>query len=88
MQVSKETLYASFASGEFPTGNDFQNLIDSCFNDGLSANTAQINTLSAETLQVNEEVGINSVITLSLFPSGSAQLTFTGGLLTQVLSGA
>lgn len=34
MQVTKNTLISAFSNGKFPTGSDFENLIDSCYNDG------------------------------------------------------
>lgn len=62
MQVSKNSLISSFSSGRFPTGGDFENLIDSCYNDGsvvssLSAVSAfngntYSNYISAQTSQV------------------------------------
>lgn len=33
MQVSKTSLISSFSDFKFPTGADFTNLIDSCYND-------------------------------------------------------
>lgn len=85
MQVSKASLIVSFANGRFPTGEDFENLIDSCYNNGLSASTALVDTLSTNALNVSGYVGINTSIAVSLFPSGSAQLTFVDGVLVSVV---
>lgn len=32
MIVSQSTLISAFSNGKFPNGQDFQNLIDSCYN--------------------------------------------------------
>lgn len=45
MQVSKNSLISSFSNGRFPTGSDFENLIDSCYNNGSTM--ASVSTVSA-----------------------------------------
>lgn len=67
MEVSKSELISAFADKKFPTGSDFRNLIDSCYNDGtyyedlsagnitgLSANVenSTIQNLTATNLQI------------------------------------
>lgn len=87
MIVSKANLISSFATGTFPAGSDFQNLIDSSYNDWLCAYDATLNTLNVETLVVKNNPGITTTIHVSLFPSGSALLSFDSGTLVTVVSG-
>jgi hypothetical protein len=87
MIVSKASLVSSFATGRFPTGQDFENLIDSTYNDWLSANSATLDTLNVKSITVNSNPGLTTTIHVSLFPSGSAILTFDSGSLVGVVSG-
>lgn len=92
MQVSKANLISSFATGRFPTGTDFENLIDSTYNDWLSSNTAEVDSLTATTITVNNVIingnsPVSTSIIVSLFPSGSAELTFDQGILINVVTG-
>lgn len=87
MIVSKADLISSFATGRFPTGSDFQNLIDSSYNDWLSGNSATLDSLSVNSITVKSKPGLNTTICVSLYPSGSALLTFDSGSLTEVVSG-
>lgn len=59
MEVSKTALITSFANGRFPTGQDFENLIDSCYNDGssstsLSALSGQFDNTYTQNLSTND----------------------------------
>jgi hypothetical protein len=87
MIVSKANLVSSFSTGRFPTGQDFENLIDSTYNDWLTANNATLDTLNVKSIVVNSNPGLSTTIHVSLFPSGSAILTFDGGSLVGVVSG-
>ena len=44
MQVSKATLVTDFSNGKFPTGDNFENLIDSCYN--VNSRVTSISALS------------------------------------------
>lgn len=87
MIVSKANLVSSFATGRFPTGDDFQNLIDSTYNDWLSSNSATVDTLNVNSIVVKSNPGLTTTIHVTLFPSGSAILSFDGGSLVGVVSG-
>lgn len=43
-EVTKQALYDSFAAGDIPTQNDFQNFIDSSYSVGLTAISGTIST--------------------------------------------
>jgi len=86
MIVSKANLISSFATGTFPAGSDFQNLIDSSYNDWLCAYSATLNTLNIETLVVKNNPGLTTTIHVSLYPSGDAVLSFDSGTLVSVVS--
>lgn len=86
MIVSKANLVSSFATGRFPTGDDFQNLIDSSYNDWLSGDSANLHTLNVNSIVVKSNPGLTTTINVSLFPSGNAILSFDSGTLVSVVS--
>lgn len=87
MIVSKANLVSSFATGRFPTGEDFENLIDSTYNDWLTASNSHITDLYAEKVYINNTRGLTLSLQVSLFPAGSALLSFSEGSLVGMVSG-
>lgn len=56
--MTREELYLLFESGDIPTQEDFENLIDSCYN---KDDDAQIYIQKTEPVTVNIEVGENEI---------------------------
>lgn len=48
MQVSKNILVSAFSNGKFPTGSDFENLIDSCYTDGSTVSSMSAVSASSD----------------------------------------
>jgi len=79
MEVSKNSLISSFSNGRFPTGADFENLIDSCYNEGsvvtsvsaVSAFNGNTFTdyLSSQTAQINQVNAANISVANLVFDS-------------------
>lgn len=84
MEVSKTALITSFANGRFPTGQDFENLIDSCYNDGssstsLSALSGQFDNTYTQVLSANSaEISQASVQQASIGALEFATITTAG----------
>ena len=65
MQVSKSTLISAFSNGKFPTGDDFQNLIDSCYTDNSVVSSISAVSASADTT-ITHLLSANNTLTTTL----------------------
>ena len=84
-EVTKQTLYDSFAAGDIPSQNDFQNLIDSSYSVGLSSVSGTISTsipaiLNGMTLSnfTTSLTAVSGEVNRSYVPVGYFTVTLNG----------
>tara|TARA_R110002051_G_C8759743_1_gene501490 strand:- start:5985 stop:6272 length:288 start_codon:yes stop_codon:yes gene_type:complete len=87
-----DTLRAYFLQGDVPTQGQFNNLIDSTYNatsgiNDFNTGFANLSTvsLSAGELYIDTKMGSTQSLTVALSPSGSAVLTITNGIITNIV---
>jgi len=85
-EVTKQTLYDSFAAGDVPTQIDFQNLIDSSYSVGL---TAISGTISTSIPAILNGLTLDNFSTSDSAISGNANISFVPvGYFTVTLNGS
>jgi len=85
-EVTKQTLYDSFAAGDIPTQDDFQNLIDSSYSVGLSALSG---TISTSIPAILNGMTLSNFTTSSTAISGNANRSYVPvGYFTVTLNGS
>lgn len=86
-----DTLRGYFEKGDVPSQGNFNDLIDSTYNatSGIGNQTGFANlstvSLSAGELYINLKMGSTQSLTVALSPSGSAVLTITNGIITNIV---
>lgn len=85
-EVSKNTLYDNFASGQIPSEQDFQNLIDSSYSVGL---TAVSGTISTSIPAILNGMTFSNFTTSSTAVSGESNRSYVPvGYFTVTLNGS
>ena len=85
-EVTKQTLYDSFAAGDFPSESDFKNFIDSTYSVGL---TAVSGTITTSIPAILNGMTLTSFTTSSTAVSGTTDRSYVPvGYLTVTLNGS
>ena len=86
------TIKGYFEKGDVPSQSQFNDLIDSTYNatsgiNDFNTGFANLSTvsLSAGELYIDLKMGSTQSLTVALSPSGSAVLTITNGIITNIV---